>query len=147
MAKAAPKPAKKSPVAPLATNKTTPRKSTRPRTREAKIAALLVTADENLRADRLSKPKKQNALSDYLTVLAIDRNSDAARRGVEHIVERYMAKAGEAIAARQFDQADGYLRQARYVLDAMRLRKWSQTTYDALFADYRAASELVAVAR
>jgi hypothetical protein len=147
VAKAAPAPAKKSPKAPPAKNKTASKKSTRPRTREEKIALLLVTADENLRADRLTKPKKQNALSDYLTVLAMDKNSHAARRGVERIVERYVAKAEQAIGAGQFDAADRDLRQARFVLDAMKLRKWPQAAYDALFTQYRATGRLLAMAR
>ncbi len=147
VARAAPTPAKKSAGAPPAPKKTTSKKPAPPRTREEKITVLLVTADENLQADRLTKPKKQNALSDFLTVLAMDKNNDAARQGIERIVERYVAKAGEATGARQLDQADGYLRQARFVLDAMKLRRWPQATYDALFAEYREADRLLAGAR
>lgn len=107
---------------------------------------LLAAGDENLRADRLSKPKKRNALSDYLTVLAIDKSNDHARLGVESIVERYLAKAQKATNARQFDKADSHLRQTRFVLDAMKLRKWSQATYDALFSQYRETSRLLTTA-
>ena len=143
---------KKSPKAPPASKKTpskkaTSRKPAPPRTRKEKIAALLVTGGENLRADRLTEPKKRNALSDYLTVLAMDKHSDAARQGVEHIVERYVAKARDATGSRQLDKAHGYLRRARFVLDAMKLRKWPQATFDALFAEYREAGQLLAAAR
>lgn len=150
--KAAPAPAKKSPKAPPVSTKTTPKKTTskkaaRPRTREEKVAALLISGGENLRADRLTKPKERNALSDYLTALAIDKHNEAAHRGVEQIVQRYVAKARQATGSRQFDNASSFLHQARYVLDAMKLRKWPQVTFDTLFADFREASQVLAAAR
>ena len=150
--KAAPAPAKKSPKAPSTSNKTTPKKTAskkavQPRTRKEKVAALLISGAENLRADRLTKPKTRNALSDYLTALAIDKHSEAAHRGVEQIVQRYLAKARQATSSRQFDKASGHLGQARYVLDAMKLRKWPQITLDTLFTEYRQADQLLAAAR
>ena len=150
--KAAPTPAKKSPKAPPVSTKTTPKKTTskkavRPRTREEKVAALLISGGENLRADRLTEPKERNALSDYLTALAIDKHNEAAHRGVEQIVQRYVAKARQATGSRQFDKASSFLHQARYVLDAMKLRKWPQVTFDTLFADFREASRVLAAAR
>jgi hypothetical protein len=144
VAKAAPAPAKKSPKAPSTSNKTTPKKTTskkavQPRTRKEKVAALLISGAENLRADRLTKPKTRNALSDYLTAPAIDKHSEAA--------QRYLAKARQATGSRQFDKASGRLGQARYVLDAMKLRKWPQITLDTLFTEYRQADQLLAAAR
>jgi serine/threonine protein kinase len=145
--KAPPAPAKTPSKAAPAPKKTTAKKPAKPLTRKEKIVVLLAAGDENLRADRLNKPKKRNALSDYLTVLAIDKSNDHARLGVESIVERYLAKAQKATNARQFDKADSHLRQARFVLDAMKLRKWSQATYDTLFSRYREASRLLTAAR
>ena len=149
VAKAAPPPAPaKTPAkAAPAPKKTTAKKPAKPLTRKEKIVVLLSAGDENLRAGRLNEPKKRNALSDYLTVLAIDKSNDHARLGVESIVERYLAKAQKATNARQFDKADSHLRQARFVLDAMKLRKWSQATYDALFSQYRETSRLLTAAR
>jgi serine/threonine protein kinase len=156
IAKAAPAPAKKSaktqPPAKKSTTKkstttTTAKKPAKPRTREEKVTVLLDSAAENMRADRLTKPKKKNALSDYLTVLAIDKDNDAAHLGVESIVERYVAMSGEATGAGQFDKASGYLKQARFVLDAMKLRKWSSDRYNALFQEYREAGRALAAAR
>ena len=89
-----------------------------------KVAARLITAEENLRAGRITKPKRRNALADYLTVLAMDRDNPAAHSGVEHIVELYVAKARQATQARSWTRPTGHLRQARFVLDAMELRKW-----------------------
>ncbi len=43
--------------------------------------------------------------------------------------------------------AEFILRQARFVLDAMKLRKWPHATYDALFAEYREADQLLEAAR
>lgn len=80
-------------------------------------------------------------------MLAIDKSDDHARLGVESIVERYLAKAQTATSARQFDKADSHLGQARFVLDAMKLRKWSQVTYDALLSQYRETSRLLTAAR
>jgi serine/threonine protein kinase len=147
VAKAAPAPVKKSLRAAPPPKDKTSKKSKQPRTRPEKIAALLATGDAHLQADRLTTPKKQNALRDYLTVLAMDSQNAAARRGVEKIVERYVAKGGQATSARDYDKANEYLRQARFVLDAMKLRKWPKGTYSALFGDYREASQLLAASR
>jgi hypothetical protein len=147
VAKAAPAPAKKSTKTPPPTKKTTTKKPAQPRTRAEKVAVLLDAAAENMRADRLTKPKKQNALSDYLTVLAIEKDNDTAHRGVEKIVERYVVMAGQATGAAQFDKANGYLKQARFVLDAMKLRKWPKERYDPLFQEYREAGRVLAAAR
>ena len=130
---------------------------------------LLDSAAVHMGADRLTKPKKRNALSDYLTVLAIDKENAEARQGVENIVERYVAMAGDATlfarkdevetawkyvdrigdatGAGQLEKASGYLKQARFVLDAMKLRKWSRDRYDALFQAYREAGRVLAAAR
>jgi hypothetical protein len=82
-----------------------------------------------------------------MTVLAMDRNNDAARRGVEHIVGEYVSRAREATAAGRLDEAKEDLRQARFVLDDMEVRDWPRATYDALFAEYREADRLLAAAR
>ncbi|TFH51233.1 MAG: hypothetical protein E4H01_00745 [Lysobacterales bacterium] len=100
-----------------------------------------------MRADRLTKPKKSNALSDYLTVLAMDKNNDTAHQGVERIVSLYVTKARKATEARQFERANDHLRQARFVLDAMKLRRWPQATYGPLFTEYRETDSLLAAAR
>jgi hypothetical protein len=142
-----PAPIKKPSQSATAPKKAPAAKSTAPLTRQEKVAARLVTAEENLRAGRLTKPKRRNALGDYLTVLAMERDNAAARSGVEHIVELYVAKAQQATQARQLDAATSHLRQARFVLDAMELRKWPSDAYDALFAQYREADRLLAAAR
>ncbi len=77
----------------------------------------------------------------------MDKHNVAARRGVERIVERYVAKAREATGSRELEKANGYLRQARFVLDAMKLRKWPQAIFNALFAAYREVDQLLAAAR
>jgi hypothetical protein len=149
IARAAPPPAptRKSSETTPAPKTTTSKKSAQPRTREEKIAALLVAADENMRADRLTKPNKSNALSDYLTVLAMDKNNDTAHQGVERIASLYVTKARKAIEARQFEWANDHLREARFVLDAMKLRKWPQATYGPLFTEYRETNSLLAAVR
>jgi hypothetical protein len=147
VAKAAPAPAKKSPEAAPRASQTASKKTSQPRTRAEQIEALLASGDAHLRADRLTKPKKKNALRDYLTVLAMDSQNEAARRGVERIVGRYVTKSETATNARDFEKANEYLRQARFVLDAMKLRKWPQASYNALFAEYRDANQLMATSR
>ncbi len=133
-------------TAPPAT-KSSASKRPKPRTRDEKVAALLATADSHMRANRLTEPKKSNALRDYLTVLAMDTDNDPAHRGVERIVERYVAMANQATGDGQYDKADVYLRQARFVLDAMELRKWPRANYKALFGDYIAATRTLSAAR
>jgi outer membrane biosynthesis protein TonB len=149
VAKAAPapvpasKPAKSAP----APKKQPPSRPSKPRTRAEKVAALLESAQENFRADRLTTPKKRNALRDYLTALAIDKNSAAAHQGIENIVRQYVTRARTAIEARRFETANDNLHQARFVLDAMKLRRWPQATYGALFSEYRDANQLLAASQ
>jgi len=90
---------------------------------------------------------QQNAPSDYLTAFAIDKENSAAHRGVERIVERYAVMSREATGSGQFDKASGYLEQARFVLDAMKLRKWLGVRYDRLFHECREAGRVLAAAR
>lgn len=143
----APVPASKPANSAPAPKKKPPGRASKPRTRAEKVAALLVSAEENLRADRLTTPKKRNALRDYLTALAIDKDSGAAHQGVENIVRQYVTRARTAIEARRFETANDNLHQARFVLDAMKLRKWPQATYDALFSEYRDTNQLLAASR
>jgi serine/threonine protein kinase len=140
-------PAKRSPGPALVPKMAPEKKPAKPRTREEKVAALLVSGERHLRADRLTQPRRSNALSDYLTALAIDTDNAAARRGVEQIVKLYVGKIQQATQARQFDKANEYAGRARFVLDAMKLREWPSATYDALFADYREANRQLAAAR
>lgn len=150
----APEPPAKAPAAkqvaradPAPDKATTPTRRSEPRTREEKVAALLDSAAGHMDAGRLTEPKRRSALNDYLTVLAMDKGNGTARGGVETIVERSVAMAEEATRAGRLDQASQSLKQARFVLDAMKLRKWPAERYDALFQRYREAGQSLRAAR
>jgi hypothetical protein len=62
---------------------------------------------------RLTTPVEDNAWYRYLRVLTLDEENKAARRGIEDIVEKYLAWAIEDIQA-------GYLHKARKYLTKVR---------------------------
>ena len=77
----------------------------------------------------------------------MDTDNAEARRGVERIVERYLALAGEATADGRYPAADDALRQTRMVLDEMELRHWPKAPYESLWDRYLEATQALRAAR
>ncbi len=66
-------------------------------------------------AHRLTTPAENSAYELYREVLRLDPDNDAARRGLEKIVERYIQFALDAVDRRQFSRARTMLKRARFV--------------------------------
>ena len=76
------------------------------------VAALLASAEEDMKALRLTTPAESNALDKYTTVLAADPENQEARQGLNRIVEVYLNlaqgahnKGDTAMAGRLLDKA------------------------------------------
>lgn len=63
----------------------------------------------------LTEPADDNAAAVYAQVLELDPNNDAARQGLESVVQRVVANAESAMFAGNVEQGRAYLRQAKAI--------------------------------
>jgi tetratricopeptide (TPR) repeat protein len=73
---------------------------------------LLQKADADLKAMRLTSPPKNNALERYQAVLKDDPANARAKDGMQAVADKYVELAKQATAAKQYDKAENYLKQA-----------------------------------
>lgn len=81
----------------------------------SEIDRLLVRADENLAANRLTVPAGNNAFEDYRRVLALDAGNAAALRGLEAIAERYVVLVRRELDRNNLDRADQFVERGLVV--------------------------------
>lgn len=81
----------------------------------ARVAQLLDRAEQAIAADHLTYPAAGSALDLYDQVRILDPDNEAARRGLERIVERYLELAMSALERRRFEQARAMMDRARLV--------------------------------
>ena len=84
--------------------------------RENRIRQLLASADDDLRALRLTTPPGTNALERFRTVLQIDPGNAQAEAGILKIGEKYVDIARQAFAQSAFDKAKTNLDKAENVV-------------------------------
>ena len=80
---------------------------------EAEVARLLVAAETDLKARRLTSPVGNNAWDNYQRVLELVPAHPDAVKGMERVIESYMELFGTAVGQEDFDKADGYLAKIR----------------------------------
>ena len=98
---------------------------------------LLTAAGNDLAALRLTTPSDNNAYDKYREVLTIDRENEAAQRGVEAIADRYIQLAYRDIEADKLDRAKRYIDKADGVTPG---RSSIRDARDALAATQTAAN-------
>jgi len=79
------------------------------------LSDLLDAADKAIENDHLTYPKDGSAYAIYEKILTLDPDHEGARRGLERIVERYVALATQALEKRQFATARSMLARARLI--------------------------------
>ena len=72
-------------------------------------------AEDAFLADHLAYPEAGSALTLYRAILADDPEVEEAKRGIERIVERYIAMSLQALERRQFARARSMLARARII--------------------------------
>lgn len=77
-----------------------------------RVEALLNQAVALYAKGRLTAPAGDNAAAMYSEVLKLDPDNDAARQGLESVVQRVIANAESAMFAGNVEQGRAYLRQA-----------------------------------
>ena len=83
--------------------------------KDKQISELLSLAAAAVRAEQLIYPARGSAMSLYHEVLTLAPENIAARRGLEELVEHYLAQADQAIAEARYTRAHGALSRARLV--------------------------------
>ena len=82
---------------------------------QSQLQTLLDRARLAIGEDHLTFPEEGSAAQLYEELLALDPDNDAAKRGLEQIVERYVELALTAADRRQFARARSMLARARLV--------------------------------
>ncbi|MAT84713.1 MAG: hypothetical protein CMD39_10545 [Gammaproteobacteria bacterium] len=78
-----------------------------------RVESLLNRAVALYAQGRLTAPEGENAAAMYQQVLALDPDNEAARQGIESVVQRVVANAESAMYAGNVEQGRAYLRQAK----------------------------------
>ena len=76
---------------------------------EAEVARLLVAAEVDLKARRLTSPAGNNAWDNYQRVLGLVPAHPEAVRGMERVIDSYMELFRAEVEKEDFDKAEGYL--------------------------------------
>ena len=82
---------------------------------QAKIDELLILAEEDIAALRLTRPKDNNALSKYQSILMIDENNAEANEGIRLVSDKYVSLAYGAMQSNKLDKADKYIEKAERI--------------------------------
>ena len=81
----------------------------------AQIQSLVAQGEEDLKAKRLSEPSGQNALDKFRAVLLLDPDNQAAKAGLQGIMEGHLRLAQEAMGQDDLDGASEHLEKAEEV--------------------------------
>ena len=82
---------------------------------QSQVRLLLIHAEEDMKARRLTSPINNNAFDKYLKVLALDENNQDALRGVQAISNEYVKLANNAINRGELAKAESYLKKAEAI--------------------------------
>ena len=82
---------------------------------QTKIEELLILAEEDIAALRLTRPKDNNALNKYQSILMIDENNTEANEGIRSVSDKYISLAYGAMQSNKLDKADKYIEKAERI--------------------------------
>ncbi|MEM7096752.1 MAG: hypothetical protein AAF541_00725 [Pseudomonadota bacterium] len=90
--------------------------ATQPKIAQETLFRLLDEADQAVRREHLTFPKRGSALAIYTQILSLDPEQEDAIRGLEHLVEKYIALSIAALEREQYATARSMLARARIIL-------------------------------
>ena len=82
---------------------------------QTKIEELLRLAEEDIAALRLTRPKENNALDKYLSILMINKNNTEANKGIRSVSDKYISLAYGAMQSNKLEKADKYIEKANRI--------------------------------
>ncbi len=83
--------------------------------RQKRIQKLLESAQNNIFADRLSRPDNNNALKNLREIMKIDPNNFKAKEELEKVAERYVQLANSALKNGELNNVRMFLSKARLI--------------------------------
>ncbi len=85
---------------------------------QSQVRLLLIHAEEDMKARRLTSPISNNAFDKYLKVLSIEQNNQEALQGIRAISDEYVKLANNAINRGDLAKAESYLNKAEAIAPA-----------------------------
>ena len=82
---------------------------------QTRIEELLMLAEEDIAALRLTSPADNNALNKYLSILMIDDNNADANEGIRRVSDKYISLAYGAMQSNKLTTADKYIEKAKRI--------------------------------
>ncbi len=80
-----------------------------------RINELLMLAEEDISALRLTRPKDNNAMDKYLAILMMDENNTEANEGIRSISDKYISLAYAAMQSNNLPKAGAYIENAKEI--------------------------------
>ena len=102
---------------------------------QTKIDELLSLAEEDIAALRLTRPKDNNALDKYQSILMIDENNVEANEGIRSVSDKYISLAYGAIQSDKLDKADKYIEKAERIYSESDKVAPARSTLQAKYAE------------
>jgi len=102
---------------------------------QAKIDELLSLAEEDIAALRLTRPKDNNALNKYQSILMIDENNAEANEGIRSVSDKYISLAYGAMQSNKLDKADKYIEKAERIYSESDKVAPARSTLQAKYAE------------
>ncbi|RKZ46472.1 MAG: hypothetical protein DRQ58_08540 [Gammaproteobacteria bacterium] len=82
---------------------------------QTRIEELLILAEEDIAALRLTSPAENNALNKYLSILMIDENNAEANEGIRSVSDKYISLAYGAMKSSNLKTAGKYIEKAKRI--------------------------------
>ena len=79
------------------------------------IQTLLAAVDQDIKADRLSRPKNNNAITKLQTILTLHPGHAGAQQALMRVAERYVALAKRAVSKKAWKKSRRFLNKAQEV--------------------------------
>jgi len=106
---------------------------------QTKIEELLRLAEEDIAAHRLTRPKENNALDKYLSILMIDEDNNEANEGIRSVSDKYISLAYGAMQSNKLKKAETYIEKAKRIYTESDKVAPAHSALQAKYAEQKAA--------
>ncbi|MCH8079687.1 MAG: serine/threonine protein kinase [Proteobacteria bacterium] len=104
---------------------------------QTKIEELLILAEEDITALRLTSPNENNALNKYLSILMIDKNNTEANEGIRLVSDKYISLAYGAMQSNNLAKADKYIEKAKRIYSESDKISPARSTLQAKYSEQK----------
>jgi len=104
---------------------------------QTKIEELLILAEKDITALRLTSPSENNALNKYLSILMIDENNTEANEGIRLVSDKYISLAYGAMRSNNLAKADKYIEKAKRIYSESDIVAPARSTLQAKYSEQK----------